>query len=335
MTDKKDFINISGIRIPCRNEQKNIHDLEYFSDNPRIASIIEKHDGKVTQEVIHDKLWDRNETHKLQTRIREDGGLIHPVLVHDKEVIEGNTRLCAYRELYKQTKNEKWLYINCRILDTSIDKKQLYRLLCNEHIVGKIDWDTYEKGNMLTKMKEQEGMDYEEIKKISKLSVSSIKQHIEAYKMMVKVNDTNTKRFSHYAQLVSNSEVKKIKKKKDPKIYDKIVTAIKSDQFHDAKNLRHVHEVYSDKKSKKRFFDEGEEFSQVFHDLKSTKMIVGSSFIRSISDITDRMHKLKRSEREEIKASSDGKFKVKKLADEIIKLCDEIGIHLHIPRRMR
>ena len=71
------------------------------------------------------------------------------------------------------------------LLLSSISKIQLYRLLCNEHIVGKIKWDTYEKGNMLTKMKEEENMDWEEIEKISKLSVPVIKQHIEAYKLMV------------------------------------------------------------------------------------------------------------------------------------------------------
>lgn len=335
MEDKKNYLNISGHRIPCRYDRIDILKLEFFDANPRIASIIEKNKNFVSQDFIHQKLWDSNETHKLMRRIEEDGGLIHPILVHGNKVIEGNTRLCVYRHLYEETKDDKWRYINCQILLASIDKKQLYRLLSNEHIVGKIKWDTYEKGNMLTRMKDEENMDLEEIKSITKLSVSSIKQHIDAYKLMVKESDTNAKRFSHYAQLVSNSEIKKIKKSKDDQIYKKVTNAIKNDQFPDAKNIRHIQDIYYDKKSRKRFFDEGEEYTQVYYDLKAKKITVGSTFLRTVEDVRDRMRHLTRADREEIKSSKEGKLKINRLAKETINLCSELGIALHIPKKSK
>lgn len=330
---EENFITISGVKLPCKYQKIDIHELEFFEENPRIASIIEKNKERVTQKFIDEKLWDSDNTHTLKRRIEEDGGLIHPVIVHDNKVIEGNTRLCAFRHLYEETKDDKWRHIDCQILLTEIDKKQLYRLLCNEHIVGKIAWDTYEKGNMLTRMLEQENMTYEDISGISKLSVPKVKEHIAAYKLMTKENDTNTKRFSHYVQLVNNAEVRQISKNKDPDIYKKIVTAIKNDQFADAKNLRHIQEIYQNKKSKRRFFDDGDEFTEVYDDLKANKIILSSSFLQHVEDLEERMRKLTRDEREEIKKSNEGKMKIEKLFKDLINLCAELEIEVHIPNR--
>lgn len=329
----ENHINISGVCIPCKYDKLDIYKLEFFEENPRIGSIIEKHKDRVDQSFIDSKLWERNETHVLKRRIEEDGGLIHPILIHGNKVIEGNTRLCAYRHLYEETKSDKWKTIECQILLTDIDKKQVYRLLCNEHIVGKIEWDTYEKGNMLTRMLEEENMDYEEIKNISKLSVPKIRENIAAYKLMVKENDSNPRRFSHYVQLVINQEVKKISKNKDSQIYKKVVDAIKNDQFPDAKHIRHIHEVYNDKTSRKRFFEEGEEFPQVYYDLKATKITLSSTFLKTVEDLTERMGKLTREEREEIKDSNEGKIKVEKLFKNLVNFCSELNIEIHIPNK--
>lgn len=335
MEDKKNYITISGEQIPCRYEKIDIYRLEYYEENPRIGSIIAKNKGAVDQEFIGKKLWDRDETHVLMGRIEEDGGLIHKILVFDNKVVEGNTRLCVYRHLHEKTKDEKWRTIPCQILEAEINKKQLYRLLCNEHIVGKIEWDTYEKGCLLTKMLETDHMKEEEISKISKLTVGKVKEHIAAYKLMVKESDNNPKRFSHYVQLVVNAEVKKISKEKDKEIYKKIAGAIKNDQFQDAKNLRHVQDVYNDKVSRRRFFEEGDNFSEVFDDLKANKLSVGSTFVRATDDLTERMKKLTRAEREEIQKSQDGRLKIQKLFKELINFCGELGIEIHIPNRFR
>ena len=135
-------------------------------------------------------------------------------------------------------------------------------------------------------------------------------------------------------QLVGNSELKKIKKNKDPQIIKKVVESIKNEQFPDAKNIRHIQDIYQDKKSRKRFFNDGEEFPQVYHDLKAKKITLGSTFLRTVEDVTDRMRKLTRDEREEIKNSNEGKYKIRGLAKEAIKFCSELELDLHIPKRL-
>ena len=69
-------------------------------------------------------------------------------------MLEGNTRLCCYRHLYKESKyDNKWKYIKCHLILDEIIQDDIYRLLCTEHIEGKIDWDPYEKANLYCKMK--------------------------------------------------------------------------------------------------------------------------------------------------------------------------------------
>jgi hypothetical protein len=335
MDEKKGHITISGVQIPCKYENVDIYQLKYFEENPRIGSIIRKKKGPVDQKFVENMLWEKQETKKLKRRIEEDGGLMHPILVFDNKVIEGNTRLCAYRHLFVETQDTKWATISCQILETEIDKKQLYRLLCNEHIVGKIEWDTYEKGNLLTRMLEEDHMQEEEISEVSKLSVGKVKEHIAAFKLMVKENDNNPKRFSHYVQLVVNSEIKKISKTKDPCIYKKISDAIKNEQFPDAKNMRHIQEIIKDKASRRRFFDEGEQFTDVYEDLKAEKLSVGSTFIKASDGLIDRMRKLTRAEREEITNNPEGKIKIQKLFKEVVTLCNELGVEVHIPNKFR
>lgn len=328
MKDTK-FISIAGEKIPFSYEMRDIFKLMFHPENPRIASIIAKRGEKVDDDFIDRNLWDRNATHQLKRNIEDHGGLQHPVIVYDHYVVEGNTRLCCFRHLYDETKDEKWRKINCQVLLQALTKKQINLLLGNEHIVGKIDWDTYEKGCWLTRMFEQDGYSYDEIKEITRLSIPLIKTHIEAYKTMVKENISDTKKFSHFVQLFSNSEIRNIKKQKDAGIYEKVVKAIKNDQFRDAKDIRKVPAVCKHKSSKKRLFDDGEDCEQVYVDLKAKAPTIDSVFTRSVEDITGRLRNLTRKERAEIARSKRDLDKIKRLAREVVKLCKELKINVH------
>ena len=189
--------------------------------------------------------------------------------------------------------------------------------------------DTFEKGCWLTRMHEEDHYTLEEIKEITRLSIPIILTHIKAYKTMVKENISDSRKFSHFVQLYSNSEIKKIQKEKDPEIYRKAINAIKSGQFKDAKDIRKIPVICKDKKSKKRLFDNGEDSEEVYIDLKSKAPTIDSVFIRSVEDITERLRNLQRGERERIAENKREIDKIKKLAKEIIKLCKELGINVH------
>ncbi len=333
--EKQNFISIGGKRISYRMEKVDIFKLTFYPENPRISSIISKHTGEVTEEFIDEMLWAENETHRLKRDIERDGGLIHPVIVYDNKTIEGNTRLCCFRHLYGECKKSgqrdeqnKWTYIDCWILLEGINKMQLYRLLCNEHITGKIQWSTYEKGNLLTKMAEQDNISHEEIKNMTGLSVPTIIYHIQAFKTMVTENMTDKRKYSHLVEVYKNAEIWKLKSR-DPQIVEKIVSAIKNDQFGDAKDIRKVPHIYKDKNSRKRLLEYGEKCDQVFIDLKSKIPTIDSPFMRAIEDITNRMRNLTREEREQISKSGKQKYKIMKLAKESVSICKELDIEIH------
>ena len=78
--------------------------LKYFSENPRIYFAIDVDESEPTQEEIQEKLIKMDHVKELVQDIKLNGDLIDPIIVKDGsfEVLEGNSRLAAYRELYKR-----------------------------------------------------------------------------------------------------------------------------------------------------------------------------------------------------------------------------------------
>lgn len=322
-------ITVGGLEIPVTYELRDIFKLHFYKENPRIASIIVKHDAPLDDDFIEKQLWERNETHALKRRIEKHNGLIHPVIIYKDYVIEGNTRLCAYRRLYKQAVDESrdpshWSKISCQVLQRELDKKRIYELLGDEHILGKIDWNTYEKGCWMTRMMEVDDLDSDEIANIIGLSVSTVRNHITAYMLMVEKEVEEPKKFSHFLQLVGNAEIKKIEKHHDDSIIDKCVDAIKEGQFRDAKDLRKIPKIYKDRTARKRFFEYGEDCDDVYTQLKADHPSVGSTFINTANDVCERMRKLKRKEREDLSSDAKARYRIEKLAKDSNKLNDEI-----------
>lgn len=129
-------ITIHGKTIPCRDERLPIDSLLFLKDNPRVYSCIAELAGfddlfpAEQQQTIYDTLRKEQSVRVLIPDIRDNGGLIEPILVRAdrEEVIEGNSRLAAYRSLYNETKDNKWKYIPCRIVSRLSDD-QLAALL--------------------------------------------------------------------------------------------------------------------------------------------------------------------------------------------------------------
>jgi len=175
-------LSIQGREINYDYQLIDITKVRFYRKNPRIATILAEYTGQITEEIIDQKLWDKNETHKLYRRIEKDGGLIHPILVYKDEVLEGNTRLCCYRHLFSRTNDNRWKYIKCHLILDDLTQDEIYRLLCTEHIEGKIEWDAYEKANLYRKMKDEEGMTLQQISTLVGESTPTVGYRIKAYK---------------------------------------------------------------------------------------------------------------------------------------------------------
>lgn len=71
------------------------------ADNPRVYSVVRANGKQPTQEEIQQQLSDLEHVKELREDIKRNGGLIEPLIVRggSLDVLEGNSRLAAYRKL--------------------------------------------------------------------------------------------------------------------------------------------------------------------------------------------------------------------------------------------
>lgn len=330
----KVVLSIWGREINYEYRIMDINEIRFYRKNPRIASILAEHPGEITDKVINEILWDRSETHKLFHRIGKDGGLIHPILVYRGEVLEGNTRLCCYKYLYNLEKGEKWKLIKCHVILDDLTQDEIYRLLCTEHIEGKIEWDPYEKANLYCKMKHEEGKTLEQISEDVGESAPTVGYRIKAYKLMVKNGIIDKNKYSHFEQLVRNPDIQEIKKR-DSAVEQKIIELIKEERIPKATDVRLIGDIYKHKKARKRLFQQKENIEQVHYDLKAKAPMTASSFMKDIEELVKKVKKLKREERDGLGQSKRDCVKIEQLVKELINLCRELNIKIHMPKSMR
>jgi hypothetical protein len=254
--------------------------------------------------------------------------------VYNGEVLEGNTRLCCYRHLYENTKDERWKQIKCSVITDVLTQDQIYRLLCTEHIEGKIDWDAYEKANLYCKMNDEERMTQEKIAEVVGESAPTVGYRIKAYKMMVENGVIDNNKYSHFEQLVRNQDVQEIKKY-DPEIEKKVIELIKDGKIPKAQDVRKIGDICKHKVAKKRLLDQKEDINQVYHDLKAKAPMTDSPFMKNVEELVKKIPKLTRDERSGLEQSKRDCAKVEQLAKELIRLCKELDIKIHIPKDMR
>jgi len=327
-------LSIHGREIHYEHRIVDIDAIGFYRKNPRIATILAEHTGEINDTLIDEKLWGRSETHKLYRRIQKDGGLMHPILIYKDEVLEGNTRLCCYRHLHGETKDKRWRHIKCHWITDDLNQDEIYRLLCTEHIEGKIEWDAYEKANLYRKMKDEEGMTLEQISELVGESTPTVGYRIRAYKLMVDSGIVDKSKYSHFDQIVRSPEIQKIKKK-DKQIEEKLAELIKEGKIPKATDVRLIGDIYKHKKARKRLLDEKENIEQVYHDLKAKNPMTDSPFMRDVEGLIKKTQELTREEREGLQISPRDSVKIQQLVKELVRLCKALNIRIHIQKGMK
>ena len=163
MNPDETTIAIMGQNVSARHELMDIDQLHFLPDNPRVyASIREMPDfidltPEEKQARIYRYLIQEPSVKNLIPEIRRDGGLQEPIIVrHDtRQVIEGNSRLAAYRKLKEEADNEKWTHIRCLVVSTLTDDQQT-RLLGQIHLHGRTEWSPYAKALFCFRWVEEE-----------------------------------------------------------------------------------------------------------------------------------------------------------------------------------
>lgn len=105
-------------------------DLLFYIDNPRVYSVLHEngHDNP-TQTEIEEIMCSLDHVKSLKSQIMQNGGLIEPLIVVKRKdryiVLEGNSRLAAYRILAKNDPL-KWSRVLVQILPEDISDSDIF-----------------------------------------------------------------------------------------------------------------------------------------------------------------------------------------------------------------
>jgi hypothetical protein len=229
---------IRGTEIPVRTQMLDQSKLQFFPDNPRVYSVL-RADGKApTQEEIRDRLLEMEHVKHLIQDIKSNGGLIEPLIVRESslEVLEGNSRLAAYRYLAKLDAI-KWGMVKCTILPSDVSESLVFALLGEYHIKGKKDWAPFEQAGFLYRRYKQHNADIKALALEINISAKKIKHLIDTYEFMMSHGEADINTWSYYDEYLKSNKVNRVRRD-SPELDQIIVQKIRSGEIERAMDLR-------------------------------------------------------------------------------------------------
>ena len=233
-----DSLTLGGEEVPVKNGYLPVVDLSFYSDNPRIYSFVQRQDDVPSQDEIHKRLNRMDHVKQLIQSIRANGGLTDPMLVRDGDlvVLEGNSRLAAYREL-SRLDAVRWGKAKVRLLPSDISEKLVFALLGEYHIIGRKDWAPYEQAGYLYRRNIMHGVSPQEMADEMGLSIRLVNQLVSTYQFMVDHDENDVNRWSHYDEYLKSNAVKKARQG-NPDLDKIIVKKIKDNEIETARDVR-------------------------------------------------------------------------------------------------
>lgn len=234
----EESITILGVKVPTTTQSLPQKKLLFFADNPRVYSVVRANGKQPTQEEIQQQLSDLEHVKELREDIKRNGGLIEPLIVRGGtfEVLEGNSRLAAYRKLAEKDPI-KWGMVKCTVLPADVQDSLVFALLGQFHIKGKKDWAPYEQAGFLYRRYKDHHVSAKTLAEELGLSTKKVTHLIETYEFMVDNDQVDTSKWSYYDEYLKSNKIKK-GRKKYPAMDALIVKNVKSGKIKRAMDLR-------------------------------------------------------------------------------------------------
>lgn len=169
-----------------------VSEIHLDHNNPRIANYLDIYsEEEITGEIMALLLGTTADAcASLRESIKENGGIIHPIIVNkgaDGEyvVIEGNTRLQIYRDFKKANVPGNWDLIKAIVYD-DLKNDEMHSIRLQAHLIGPREWDPYSKAKYLNYLANEEHMPMNMLISYcgGSSKASEIKHMIDAYQDM-------------------------------------------------------------------------------------------------------------------------------------------------------
>ena len=334
----KSSITVGDISIETSIDLKPIDELRYYADNPRIFSIVKQLGKNVTQEEIEKKLWDLDSTKDLYQDIKRNGGLLEEIIVRNNEVLEGNSRLCAYRHLRVQAIEaddkvaiHKWSFIRAKIIPNDIADEVVFGILGILHIRGKAQWRPYEQASYLYRQQNTFNKKPRDLAIQIGVNPADVENMIEAYTLMEGHKITDPNRFSYFVEFA------KSRKLQDTKQYlpaglvleDKFSEWVKDDKIPRAEAVRELPTILKDSSARKKFLDEQLSFEEALEVAKDRHPEAVSSFYNKLKKASEAMSNAEEQRiREEISQDPQKRYIVTELYKTARQFARAVGIDI-------
>lgn len=203
-------MRLRGLEVPTVTREIPVKELLFYPENPRIYSIVYSNGQKPSQADILERLQSLEHVRELVQDIRSNGGLIDPLIVRqgDMVVLEGNSRLAAYRHLAKEDP-VKWAKATCTLLPADIDEHLVFALLAQYHVKGKKDWAPYEKAGFIYRRFKQQNVDLQVAAPELGITREEAKHLIAVYEFMIESGDQDPSHWSYYDEFLKSRKIRK------------------------------------------------------------------------------------------------------------------------------
>ncbi|MGD0221535.1 MAG: hypothetical protein ABSF71_04300 [Terriglobia bacterium] len=333
-SEAKTTVIVGDMTIPTVIRFLPVPELRYYAENPRIFSILREL-GKVTQDEIERKLWEQDHTKDLFRDIKQNGGLLEEIIVRGNEVLEGNSRLCAYRRLLKDATATgdkdaiaKWSVMRARILPPDTNEKVVFAILGTLHIRGKAEWKPYEQASYLFRQATTHGMTSAQLAAQIGTNDADVKNMIEAYKLMDKHKVTDLSRFSYFVEFAKSKKLEDTKQYLPPNLVleEKFSQWVKDGKIPRAEEVRNLPTILRDKSARTKFLSDSVTFEEALETAREHHPEATSSFYSKLKKATEAMNDAEEDRiRQEVSQDAQKKHVVRDLAKTARKFAHSVG----------
>lgn len=212
--------------------------LQFYPENPRIYSVVYTGEEAPSQEEIEKRLQATDRVKELGQSIEANGGLIDPLWVRDGDylVIEGNSRLAAYRLLSRKDPI-KWGEVKCFLLPEEVGEDKIFSLLCQCHVIGRQDWAPYEQAGIIWRRHKFYGDSPQHMAREMGIRLLEVNRLIEVYSFMDEHEDRMVQHWSYYFEYLKSRKIQHMREAY-PELDRVIVRRVKSGEIPRAEDIR-------------------------------------------------------------------------------------------------
>jgi hypothetical protein len=330
-------LTIGGNTVQVMHEVVSVDSVRPNPDNPRVRFQIRHRKGgkTLTSDELEELIREQPGYDALQKAIRKAGGLYEPVIVrHDGLVIEGNTRVVAFKTLHRGNKGDaRWKKMPVMRLPKTVPEAALARLMASYHVAGKTVWRPYAQADQIYHLRHTHGLMLSQIADETRMSEREVEQYLEAYEYLVKEvlphvsnghgADILESKFSHALEFVKRKNLESLRK--DPAVRKQVAKLIVENKIKGVE-VRELDKVLKSPRASTALKTNG--FKAAREVLRETDPVAASRTLKEMRSFTHSLGKMKQPDIALLKTSDKARQVLVELHEAIQNVAAIAGIKL-------